>query len=40
MSDEPILTEEALLAGFTNEGGSDGKICFYRILPDFGYFRN
>ena len=40
MSDEPILTEEARLAGFTNEGGTDGKSVFCRILPDFGYFRN
>lgn len=32
MSDEPILTEEARLAGFTNEGGSDGKICFLQNI--------
>ena len=35
MSDEPILTEEARLAGFTNEGGTDGKSVsaeYYRTL--------
>ena len=32
MSDEPILTEEARLAGFTNEGGTDGKICFLQNI--------
>lgn len=32
MSDEPILTEEARLAGFTNEGGVDGKICFLQNI--------
>lgn len=30
--DEPILTEEARLAGFTNEGGTDGKICFMQNI--------
>lgn len=32
MSDEPVLTEEARLAGFTNEGGADGKICFLQNI--------
>lgn len=30
--DEPILTEEARLSGFTNEGGVDGKICFLQNI--------
>ncbi|MEJ8762691.1 rhamnulokinase family protein [Phocaeicola sp. HCN-40430] len=30
--DEPVLTEEARKAGFTNEGGSDGKICFLQNI--------
>ncbi len=30
--DEPILTEEARLAGFTNEGGVDGKIRFLQNI--------
>ena len=29
---EPILTEEARLAGFTNEGGVDGKIRFLQNI--------
>lgn len=32
MNSEPILTEEARLAGFTNEGGVDGKICFLQNI--------
>lgn len=30
--DEPILTEEARLADFTNEGGVGGKICFMQNI--------
>lgn len=30
--DEPILTEEARLAGFTNEGANDGKIKFLQNI--------
>ena len=30
--DEPILTEEARLSGFTNEGGVGGKICFLQNI--------
>lgn len=30
--DEPVLTEEALAANFTNEGGVDGKIRFLRNI--------
>ena len=29
---EPILSEEARLANFTNEGGADGGICFLRNI--------
>ena len=29
---EPILSEEARLASFTNEGGADGGICFLRNI--------
>ena len=30
--DQPILTEDARLAGFTNEGGVGGKICFMQNI--------
>lgn len=30
--DEPILTDEARKAGFTNEGGASGKICFLQNI--------
>ena len=30
--DEPVLTEEARLHGFTNEGGAEGKICFLQNI--------
>lgn len=30
--DEPVLTEEARLSGFTNEGGVGGKICFMQNI--------
>lgn len=30
--DEPILTEQARTAGFTNEGGVGGKICFLQNI--------
>lgn len=30
--DEPVLTEEARNAGFTNEGGVGGKICFMQNI--------
>ena len=30
--DEPILTEEARLSGFTNEGGVGGRICFLQNI--------
>lgn len=32
MTDRPVLTEEARLAGFTNEGGADGKYCFIQNI--------
>ena len=32
MNDEPILTEAARVAGFTNEGGVDGKYCFLQNI--------
>lgn len=32
MTDEPILSEEARVNGFTNEGGVDGKICFLQNI--------
>lgn len=30
--DDPVLTEEARLHGFTNEGGAKGKICFLQNI--------
>lgn len=30
--DEPVLTEEARLAGFTNEGGVGGRVCFLQNI--------
>lgn len=35
--DEPILTEEARLAQFTNEGGVGGHIRFLQTLPGYGF---
>lgn len=32
-TEEPILTEEARIAGFTNEGGVGGKIRFLQNIP-------
>ena len=32
LTDTPILSEEARLGGFTNEGGADGKICFLQNI--------
>lgn len=32
LSDAPILTEEARVNGFTNEGGAEGKICFLQNI--------
>ncbi len=32
VTDRPILTEEARLNGFTNEGGAEGKICFLQNI--------
>lgn len=32
LQEDPILTEEARQAGFTNEGGADGKICFLQNI--------
>lgn len=32
VNDEPILTEESLEAGFTNEGASDGKIRYLKNI--------
>ncbi|MDE6215336.1 rhamnulokinase family protein [Bacteroides sp.] len=32
VTDEPILSEEARINGFTNEGGVDGKICFLQNI--------
>ena len=32
VTDEPILSEEARVNGFTNEGGVDGKICFLQNI--------
>ena len=31
--DEPITTPEARAAGFSNEGGVGGKVCFLRNIP-------
>lgn len=36
-TDKPILTEQARVAGFTNEGGVGGKITFLRTSPACGY---
>lgn len=32
VTDSPILSEEARVNGFTNEGGVDGKICFLQNI--------
>ena len=32
VTDNPILSEEARVNGFTNEGGVDGKICFLQNI--------
>lgn len=32
LADAPILTEEARVNGFTNEGGAEGKICFLQNI--------
>lgn len=32
VADAPILTEEARMNGFTNEGGAEGKICFLQNI--------
>lgn len=32
VTDNPILSEEARINGFTNEGGVDGKICFLQNI--------
>lgn len=32
VTDAPILTEEARVNGFTNEGGAEGKICFLQNI--------
>lgn len=32
LTDAPVLTEEARLGGFTNEGGAGGKICFLQNI--------
>ena len=32
VAEEPILSEEARVNGFTNEGGVDGKICFLQNI--------
>lgn len=32
LTDAPILTEEARVNGFTNEGGAEGKICFLQNI--------
>lgn len=32
VTDNPILSEEARLNGFTNEGGAGGKICFLQNI--------
>lgn len=37
--DEPVLTEEARVAGFTNEGGSEGKICFLQNITGLWIFQ-
>lgn len=37
--DEPVLTEEARKAGFTNEGGSEGKICFLQNITGLWIFQ-
>lgn len=35
--DEPILSEEARQAGFTNEGCTGGKSSSFRTLQDSGF---
>lgn len=37
--DDPVLTEEARVAGFTNEGGSEGKICFLQNITGLWIFQ-
>lgn len=37
--DEPVLTEEARIAGFTNEGGGEGKICFLQNITGLWIFQ-
>ena len=37
--DEPILTPEACEAGFTNEGGADGKITFLSNITGLGILQ-
>ena len=32
LTDVPILSEEARMNGFTNEGGAEGKICFLQNI--------
>ena len=32
LTDVPILTEEARINGFTNEGGAEGRICFLQNI--------
>lgn len=36
---EPILTEEARKAEFTNEGGVGGRIRFLQISQDYGFYN-
>lgn len=37
--DDPILTESARLAGFTNEGGVDGKICLLQNITGLWFLQ-
>ena len=37
---EPVINDNSLKFNFTNEGGAAGRICFLRISPVFGLFKN
>ena len=40
LNDEPVLTEEALNAGFTNEGGARGKYTFLKNIMGMWLFQS
>ena len=39
LTDVPILSEEARMNGFTNEGGAEGKICFLQNITGLWILR-